>query len=66
MKGITDGLTLRGLLEDSPLCIKVNTLQGETVSDAEAGKRKTKISEILSEIREQATMRESPGNLYAR
>jgi hypothetical protein len=39
-KGITDGLTLRCLLEDSPLCIKVNTLQGETVSDAEAEKGK--------------------------
>jgi hypothetical protein len=42
MKGITDGLTLRGLLEDIPLCIKADTLQGETVSDAEAEKGKRK------------------------
>jgi hypothetical protein len=66
LRGITDGLTLRALLEDSPLCIKGNTLQGETVSDAEAEKRKTKIREILSEIQEQAAMRGSPGNLSAR
>jgi hypothetical protein len=66
LRGITDGLTLRVLLEDSPLCIKGNTLQGETVSDAEAEKRKTKIREILGEIQKQAAMRGSPGNLSAR
>jgi hypothetical protein len=66
LKGITDRLTWRALLEDSPLCIKGNTLQDETVSAAEAEKGKTKIREILSEIQEQATMRGSPGNLSAR
>jgi hypothetical protein len=66
MKGITVGLTLHVLLEDSPLCIKGNALQRESVSDAEAEKGKAKISEILSEIQEQATMRGSPDNLSAR
>jgi hypothetical protein len=42
LKGFTDGLTLHALLEDSPLCIKGNTLQGETVSDSEAEKGKRK------------------------
>jgi len=57
---------LRASLEDSPLCIKGNTSQGETLSDAESEKGKTKLREILSEIQEQATMRGSPGNLSAR
>jgi hypothetical protein len=38
------------VLEDGALWIKGNTLQGETVSDAEAAEGKGKTKEILSDI----------------